>query len=93
MPREAWSVPSWRRRTGSTPSVLPRHWRVWEPGGQWEHCSFGFTGAEAARVEVIYFVVVVPGVLATVAMDRGARRTAPRRATAVAAFSLKRRPM
>jgi hypothetical protein len=54
--------------------------------------SFGFTGAEAARVELIYFVVVVLAVLATVVLDRGAWRKAPRRAAA-GAFPLRRRPM
>jgi membrane protease YdiL (CAAX protease family) len=55
--------------------------------------SFGFTGAQAARVELIYFVVVVLAVLGTVALDRGAWRKAPRRATAVGAFSLRKRPL
>ncbi len=54
--------------------------------------SFGFIGAEAFRVELI-FVVVVLAVLAAVALDRGAWRKAPRRATAVTAFSLRRRPL
>ena len=48
--------------------------------------SFGFTGADAGRAELIYFVVVVLAVLATMALDRGAWRKAPRPATAVRAI-------
>lgn len=48
--------------------------------------SFGFTGADAARVELVYFMVVVLAVLGTIALDRQAWQKAPRRATAVAAF-------
>jgi membrane protease YdiL (CAAX protease family) len=55
--------------------------------------SFGFDGADAGRVELIYFLVVVLAVLATMAFDRQAWRSAPRRATAVGAFPLARRPM
>ncbi|WP_104138686.1 CPBP family intramembrane glutamic endopeptidase [Arthrobacter sp. ZGTC131] len=40
--------------------------------------SFGFTGADAGRAELIYFVVVVLAVLATVLFDREAWRKAPR---------------
>jgi membrane protease YdiL (CAAX protease family) len=39
--------------------------------------SFGFSGAEADRAELIYFAVVVLAVLATVVLDRGAWRAAP----------------
>jgi membrane protease YdiL (CAAX protease family) len=39
--------------------------------------SFGFSGAEAARAELIYFAVVVLAVLTTVVLDRGAWRAAP----------------
>jgi membrane protease YdiL (CAAX protease family) len=52
--------------------------------------SFGFTGADAGRAELIYFVVVVLAVLATMTLDRGAWRKAPRPATAVGRFSLRR---
>ena len=54
--------------------------------------SFGFTGADAGRAELIYFVLVVLAVLATLALDRRAWRKAPRPATAVGRFSLRRRP-
>ncbi len=43
--------------------------------------SFGFSGAEADRAELIYFAVVVLAVLTTVFLDRSAWRAAP--ATAV----------
>lgn len=39
--------------------------------------SFGFSGAEAGRAELIYFAVVVLAVLTTVVLDRGAWRAAP----------------
>ena len=39
--------------------------------------SFGFSGAEADRAELIYFAVVVLAVLTTVLLDRGAWRAAP----------------
>jgi membrane protease YdiL (CAAX protease family) len=39
--------------------------------------SFGFSGAEADRAELIYFAVVVLAVLTTVVLDRGAWRAAP----------------
>jgi membrane protease YdiL (CAAX protease family) len=55
--------------------------------------SFGFTGADAGRAELIYFVMVLLAVLATVLLDRGAWRKAPRSATAVGRFSLRMRPM
>ena len=55
--------------------------------------SFGFTGADAGRVELIYFVVVVLAVLATLGLDRAAWRKAPRSATAAGAYSLIRRPV
>lgn len=55
--------------------------------------SFGFTGAGAGSAELIYFVVVVLAVLATLALDRRAWRKAPRPATAVGRFSFRRRPM
>lgn len=55
--------------------------------------SFGFTGADAARAELFYFVVVVLAVLATMALDRPAWRKAPSPATAVGGFFLRRRPM
>ncbi|MET4096767.1 hypothetical protein [Arthrobacter sp. UYCu712] len=42
--------------------------------------SFGFAGAKAGRAELIYFVVLVLAVLATVLADRDAWRTAPRSA-------------
>ncbi len=53
--------------------------------------SFGFTGADAGRAELIYFVVVVLAVLATMTLDRRAWRKAPRPATAVGRFSLRRK--
>ena len=53
--------------------------------------SFGFTGADAGRAELIYFVVVVIAVLATLTLDRQAWRKAPRPATAVGRFSLRRK--
>jgi membrane protease YdiL (CAAX protease family) len=52
--------------------------------------SFGFTGAGAVGMELIYFLVVVLAVLATLVLDRQTWRTAPRRATAVGPFSLRR---
>jgi hypothetical protein len=52
--------------------------------------SFGFAAADAGRAELIYFVVVVLAVLATVTLDRRAWRKAPRPATAVGRFSLRR---
>ena len=55
--------------------------------------SFGFTGADAGRAELTYFVVVLLAVLATVLFDREAWRKAPRSATAVGRFSLRMRPM
>ncbi|WP_181037570.1 CPBP family intramembrane glutamic endopeptidase [Arthrobacter sp. ZGTC412] len=55
--------------------------------------SFGFTGADAVRVELVYFMVVVLAVLGTIALDRQAWQKAPRRATAVAAFSFGRLPL
>lgn len=45
--------------------------------------SFGFTGADASRAELIYFAAVVIAVLATVVLDRRTWRTAPRPATDV----------
>lgn len=39
--------------------------------------SFGFSGAEAGRAELIYFAVVVLAVLTTVVLNRGAWRAAP----------------
>jgi membrane protease YdiL (CAAX protease family) len=48
--------------------------------------SYGFTGAEAARAELIYFAFVVLAVLATVLLDRNAWRAAP--ASAVDAVRL-----
>jgi membrane protease YdiL (CAAX protease family) len=53
--------------------------------------SFGFAGADAGRAEWIYFVVVVLTVLATMTLDRGAWRKAPRPATAVGRFSFRRK--
>ena len=50
--------------------------------------SFGFTGSDAGRAELIYFVVVVLTVLATLALDRRAWRRAPRQATAVGRFPI-----
>jgi membrane protease YdiL (CAAX protease family) len=44
--------------------------------------SFGFAGADAVRVELVYFIIVVLAVLATIALDRQAWRKAPRQATA-----------
>ena len=55
--------------------------------------SFGFTGADATRVELVYFLVVVLAVLGIIALARQAWRKAPRRATAVAALSPRRRPL
>ncbi|MFF1251480.1 CPBP family intramembrane glutamic endopeptidase [Pseudarthrobacter sp. NPDC058329] len=55
--------------------------------------SFGFTGADAGRVELVYLAVVVLAVLGTMALDRQAWRKAPRPAIAVSAFSLRRRPL
>nr|WP_246223468.1 hypothetical protein [Pseudarthrobacter psychrotolerans] len=55
--------------------------------------SFGFTGAGADLAEMIYFVVVVLAVLATMTLDRRAWRRAPRPVTAVGRFSFRRRPM
>jgi membrane protease YdiL (CAAX protease family) len=55
--------------------------------------SFGFTAANAGRAELIYFLVVVLAVLATVVLDRRAWRKAPRSATAVGRFPLGMRPM
>ncbi|WP_166879949.1 type II CAAX endopeptidase family protein [Salinibacterium sp. ZJ450] len=46
--------------------------------------SFGFVGSEAARAELIYFVVVVLAVAATLVFDRNAWRTAP--ASAISAL-------
>jgi membrane protease YdiL (CAAX protease family) len=40
--------------------------------------SFGFTGADGSRVELIYFVAVVLAVLATIVLDRQTWRRAPR---------------
>lgn len=45
--------------------------------------SFGFTGADASRAELIYFAAVVIAVLATVVLDRRTWRPAPRAATDV----------
>ncbi|QOD03199.1 CPBP family intramembrane glutamic endopeptidase [Pseudarthrobacter sp. BIM B-2242] len=50
--------------------------------------SFGFTGSDAGRAELIYFVVVVLTVLATLALDRRAWHKAPRQATAVGRFPI-----
>ena len=55
--------------------------------------SFGFSTAAAGRAELIYFLVVVLAVLATVVLDRQAWRKAPRSATAVGRFPLGMRPM
>ena len=55
--------------------------------------SFGFSAAAAGRAELIYFLVVVLAVLATVVLDRRAWRKAPRSATAVGRFPLGMRPM
>ena len=55
--------------------------------------SFGFTAADAGRAELIYFLVVVLAVLATMVLDRQAWRRAPRSATAVGRFPLEMRPM
>ena len=55
--------------------------------------SFGFTGTDAGRVELIYFVVVVLAVLGTIALDPQAWRKAPRAAKAGGAFPLRRRPL
>ena len=52
--------------------------------------SFGFAAADAGRAELIYFAVVVLAVLATMTLDRRAWRKAPRPATAVGRFSLRR---
>lgn len=53
--------------------------------------SFGFTGAGADLAEMVYFAVVVLAVLATMTLDRRAWRRAPRPATAVGRFSLRRK--
>lgn len=55
--------------------------------------SFGFAGADAGRAELIYFVMVLLAVLATVLLDRAAWRKAPRSAAAVGRFTLRTRPM
>jgi uncharacterized protein len=55
--------------------------------------SFGFTGTDAVRVELVYFVVVVLTVLGTMALDRQAWRKSRRPATAVSGFSLRKRPL
>ena len=39
--------------------------------------SFGFSGADASRAELIYLVVVIGAVLTTILLDRNAWRTAP----------------
>ena len=45
--------------------------------------SYGFTGSDLTRAEVIYLAVVTAAVLGTVLLDRPAWRTAPREATDV----------
>jgi membrane protease YdiL (CAAX protease family) len=45
--------------------------------------SYGFTGSDLTRAEVIYLAVVTASVLGTVLLDRPAWRTAPREATDV----------
>jgi membrane protease YdiL (CAAX protease family) len=45
--------------------------------------SYGFTGSDLTRAEVIYLAVVTASVLGTVLLDRPAWRTAPRAATDV----------
>ncbi|MET1085926.1 MAG: CPBP family intramembrane glutamic endopeptidase [Arthrobacter sp.] len=52
--------------------------------------SFGFTGPDATRVELIYCMVVVLAVLATLVLDRQTWRRAPRRAAGVGPFPLRR---
>lgn len=39
--------------------------------------SFGFSGSDASRAELIYLVVVIGAVLTTILLDRNAWRTAP----------------
>jgi membrane protease YdiL (CAAX protease family) len=55
--------------------------------------SFGFTGADATRVELIYCLVVILAVLATLVLDRQTWRKAPRRATAVGPLPHMKRAM
>lgn len=52
--------------------------------------SYGFTGTDAGRAELIYFVVLLIAALTTVLLDREAWRTAPKAATDVG--PLRRRP-
>lgn len=61
--------------------------------GTFTVASFGFAAAEAGRAELIYFLVVVLAVLATVLLDRRTWRKAPRSATAVGRFRLGMRPI
>ena len=45
--------------------------------------SYGFTGSDMTRAELIYFVVVTAAVLATILFDRPAWRSAPPEASDV----------
>ncbi|WP_104173534.1 CPBP family intramembrane glutamic endopeptidase [Arthrobacter sp. Y81] len=49
--------------------------------------SYGFTGPDELRAELIYFVVVAAAALATILLDRPAWRSAPKEATDVGPLS------